>query len=627
MMEIRNSMRQMLRTPVKTVLFLLLIVLSVCLLSLGVNLRIENKESINEFEAGFTTIGTVRQIANTVENTAWWDSAIKENYNWGLPRYDAILPLSILDFDGADYIHRPEKRPFYAAYMPGFVIGAEAEYEAQRINQMERLWFKVIEVQPLEDCVPTQPVRVKVSRVLFGDMYDADEIWFCDHSEKDPPPMLAGKTYVMMVGTYPLSMHPEFGETMESEYIPGGWMESYQVDKDGRKIPGVTGTGRHWLEVTESNYDTQNGRYCLALAEGLNRYIFTIPVRPTNSTNLIMAFYDGYAAIEEGRDISEEEYASGERVCLVQRTFSNNNNLSVGDTLTLPLFCADYIGNMASAYPPGEWGFPRCSPVNAQGELYPIFDSGKYTIVGIYDSRSGAYESNEFNMGGNEVVIPAASVKNSDENNIVAYGPMQAYNTSFQIPNGSIDAFMEKWNEQGIMNLDIEFYDMGYSKLKGGLEAIKSVSIVLLLLGVASTLLILVFFTYMFISKQKKRTAIERSLGLGRVRCGLSLLAGLLLIVIIGSAIGSVIGVASIRAATNAIISTSQTEVFDTFFSAWVNTADKQADLTQVASSSDYAASIFVGLAVILAAMLFAIVGVLGNLKSEPLKLLSTRED
>jgi hypothetical protein len=348
------------------------------------------------------------------------------------------LPITVLDFEGANYIHPPEKRPFYGAYMPGFTISAERDYESQRIMVRENNWFTIIEIQPLEDCVPSQPVRVKLIRTLFGDTHSKDEIWFCNHYEKHPAPMSADKTYIMNVISLPLSTHhAQYGNTSESEYVASsGWMSSSQVDRNGQPVPGIFGSENYWMEMAYDTDDDTQTQFYLAFIEGLRRYMFTIPVKPTNSTNLILAFYNGNATISEGRDISEEEYASGKLVCLVQSNFARNNALSVGDSLTLPLYCSDYNSSSAGNFPPDGSGFPRSCPLNAQGELYPVFSCDTYTIVGIYDSRSGAYESVDFDMGGNEVVIPAASVRNSDENNIISFGPMKHHSTSFKIPVG-----------------------------------------------------------------------------------------------------------------------------------------------------------------------------------------------
>ena len=47
---------------------------------------------------------------------------------------------------------------------------------------------------------------------------------------------------------------------------------------------------------------------------------------------------------------------------------------------------------------------------------------------------------------------------------------MRGATTSFQIPNGTIQEFMDKWDRQGIEDLKITFYDKGYSQLKEGIE-------------------------------------------------------------------------------------------------------------------------------------------------------------
>ena len=620
MKDIQNSIRQTMRTPVRSFLFLCLLALSICLFSLGVHLRLVGEEQMRVFEAGFTTIGTVRQVQNSLETTAHWDAGNQAYSYYSAPVYDSVLPLSVLDFDTENYIHPPEKRPYYGAYNPDFVI---TKNDAARNADLDK-WVPIIEVQSLEDCVPAGPVRVKVTRVLYGELTD-DEIWFCDHFVKDPPPLLASKTYIMMV--QPISLlftHPEHPRKLqfEPEYWARGSIESSQYNKNGEQVADDINIDSYWEEVTEGYYDTPRGKRWFAVMEGLDRFKQTIPVTPTNNTNLLMSFYNGAAIISDGRDITDEEYSSGQRVCLVSRNFAQNNNLSVGDTLNLPLYYTNYRDPAALNFGYDGEGGMSFSLVNAQGELYPIFDSDTYTIVGTYEHYGIG-----FDLGGNEVIVPTASIKHSDEGNILASGPMQAFNTSFQIPNGTIEAFTEAWNKQGISNLDIQFYDKGYTKLKAGMDAMKNVSLVLLLSGVATTLLILVFFSYLFISKQKKRTAIERSLGMSKSRCSLSLLAGMMLLVLLGGFAGGVVGYLVSGVAQEQIIAVSQEHSFDTRYSNWFNNADAQAELELSISEPDPATFAGVSLSVILAAAVVALVGIRGNLRSEPLAMLSARKE
>ena len=71
-MIIRNSFRQILRTPVKTALFLLFIILSSALLALGASLWRISTVNIERYEAAFTTIGTVQQKQTAVETRFSW---------------------------------------------------------------------------------------------------------------------------------------------------------------------------------------------------------------------------------------------------------------------------------------------------------------------------------------------------------------------------------------------------------------------------------------------------------------------------------------------------------------------------------------------------------------------------
>ena len=610
----------MLRTPVRSFLFLCLLALSMCLLLLGIYLRTVSEEQMHTIEAGFTTIGTVRQIQNSLVSSARWDAGSQTYSYYSYPVYDIKIPLSVLDFDAANYIHPPEKRPYYGAYDSSFII---TEDDAARNAQLEEGQL-IIEVQPLEDCVPAGPVRVKIVRVLYGELAD-DEIWFCEHIDKDPTPMLAGKTYVMHVQPMLLSFtHPDHPSEFqyESEYWIANTIASRQYNKNGERVADEIDIDTPWEEVTEGYYNTPRGKRWLAMMEGYQRFKQTIPVTPTNNTNLLMAFYNGDAVVSEGRDITDEEYSSGRRVCLVSRTFAQNNNLHVGDQLTLPLYYANYDSptNLNFSYNGG--GGMSFSLINAKGEVYSVFDSDTYTIVGVYEGYGFG-----FDLGWNEVIIPTAAIMYSDEDNIVAYSPMKASNTSFQIPNGGIEAFMEEWNKLGITNLDIQFFDKGYTKLKAGLDAMKNVSFVLLLSGAATMLLILVFFTYLFISKQKKRTAIERSLGMSKSLCGLSLLAGIMLIVLLGGFSGGAASYLISSAVQEQIIAISQEAYFDTNYSNWVNNADEQAKLDIGISKPDLTTFAGVGVIVALAAAAVALLGIRSNLRSEPLTMLSTRKE
>lgn len=616
-MVIKNSLRQLMRTPVKTFFFLILLVLTVAFFMLGFNLWSVSKKNMDKIESTFTTIGTVQQKATAIATGASWDGWSKTYRYFSHPTYNSLIPPSVLDFEGANYIVKPEKRPYYVAYSSDYVVDENPYTDII----LDSEWL-IVEMQPFEDCVPSAPARMKVTKVLSGDLGYSDEIYFVDFTAEHPKPMYARKTYIIA-----LAYAPGFLDYDLSAFMPGDYPYSTQRKKDGTRIKDLIEVDTVWDEVTEGFYDTPIGRRWLALIEAHDIVKHTIPVIPTQDTNLLMSFFDGNTWISAGRMISKEEFKNGEKVCLVSQYFAENNKLKVGDSLRLPLFSADYRDSSSSTYRQDAYiGSPRGSLLNADGEIYPVFEDSEYEIVGLYQAVQGASSSPDYMPGKNAVVIPSASVKHSDENNILSVGPMMGYSTSFQIPNGTADEYLAAWARQGINDLEINFYDKGYSKLKAGLDAMAATAAILLIAGGATTLLVLLLFCHLFIARQRKRTAIERSLGMATRQCATSLLVGILVVVIPACIIGGLVSGWASGYAYEQINASQTEEAFDTTFSDWVNGGDAQnaADFTMnTRAGMDYA---YMGTLFIPVALLIALIYIRGNLRSEPLMLLSENE-
>ena len=612
-MVIKNSLRQLGRTPVKTLAFLILLSLAVTFSMLGFQLWAGARDNIDRIDKAYMTIGTVEQMGNSVYTDRTWDAEAKSYTYRSYQGYGGIIPESVLDFEGAGYILKPEKRPVYSAYLEGFVMSSEPNWELYFDN-----WFLIAELQPREDCVTDKPVCMDIKSVLCGDLDDfVEEVWFCDHWNDTPTQLYADKTYIMSLQQ---DYHPDFEEGYML-FMPSPGIDTTQRDSSGELVKDpVTWWEYHkdnWDEVTEGYYDTPRGKAWLNLVESVKWRKYTVPVIPTQGTKLLMPFYNGDATIIEGRDISREEYSKGEKVCLVPKEFADNNQLAVGGSLRLPLYIADY-------YSPIQY-FNGGSLLNAKGEIYPVFEDSTYTIVGVYQPLiKSITELSDYDLAENTIIIPSASVKNNDENNIVGLGTMKGYSTSFEIPNGTIDEFSAAWEKQGISSLDIKFFDKGYTKIKAGLDDMMNTASVLLVAGTVITLLILILFCHLFIAKQRKRTAIERSLGMSKGRCIASLLTGILVIVIPACVIGSAISYYLTGYAAEQVTTAHNEQAYDTMYSDWVS-ADAEEEAYTV-SMENSLSNAWVGLWVIPAALMIALVNIRGNLKSEPLRLLGEKE-
>ena len=139
------------------------------------------------------------------------------------------------------------------------------------------------------------------------------------------------------------------------------------------------------------------------------------------------------------------------------------------------------------------------------------------------------------------------------------------------------------------------------------------------------TLLILILFCHLFITKQRKRTAIERSLGMTKKQCAASLLTGILVIVIPACLIGSAISYELTGFAAEKMTAAHTEQAYNTTFSDWVAGADTEDESAEVNMSSSIEKSL-AGLGVIPVAVAIALWNIRTNLKSEPLKLLGEKE-
>lgn len=611
MLLFRNSMRQLFRMRGRVVLFLLLLILASGLCSIGRGFLLMNRARMEAYEDSFMTIGTVEQKADQVKERMIWDAEDKNYHIFNTAVYDSYVPLSVLDFEGADYLSGPERRCFYGSYMP--------EYE---MYDMGMSLSEIVEGSPVEDAVPDHPIAFQVSRILGGQggIREGHVISFCDHYNPEPEKLYADKTYVMSLTYSPgHENQKEFEGDTPSEYIPYPVLGSTQVDVAGNKVPDEVDDDHFCDEVTEGFYDSPMGRRWLNIVGTWDNLRHTFPVTGTNDIYLMMAFYNGNAFISQGREFTEEEYARGDRVCLVSETFAQREGLALGDELPLALQYANYGRTAGRAFAVNTAA--AFTLINAKGEVYPIFEEGDYKIVGMYGGQAGLRD--EYGLAYNEIIIPSRSVKNSDADNILESSPMMGSNTSFCIANGTIDEYMEKWSRLQVPNVEITFYDGGYSELEANINNMKYIARLLLVMGVSMVFMVLGYFSWLFILKQKERTAVERCLGFRKMHSFLSLFSGIFLLILVGSVCGSLAG----SYLSGEIAGRIEKENYydKTFGNSMGTDAGEMAETYE--PEEPLKAAVECALAVVAAGTVIAAAGIYVNLRKEPMKMLAGRDE
>ena len=559
----RNSIRQMCRTPFKLLLLILLTAGCALLLSLGTRLWLETGKQLRQAEETFTTIGMVQQREDAAKISKFWDAGLGI-YSYGNSSvYDQILEESILDFEGVQYLAGPEKRPFYGAYLPDFAL--EKDVQTQLTGEF------LAEISPVEDCVPSEPVQVKIDRVLYGDADGSSKCWFCDHNNPNPRPMEKGKTYLAYL--HPKSSnHTDRGEVI-IECVPQiTSFGSTQCDRQGNKVRGSFADSEKpeqlWYEemleeVTEDFYTSGRGVYWQNYIEAKKKYDKTVHVLPASCLELLPSFHEKEAVVTEGNPISQEEFDAGDEVCMIPQEFAQRNRLRVGDRISLPLYFADY-GNA-----PGASG-QLLGLLNAQGEVYQTFWEAEYRIVGIYQyTPFMEKEDSAKDLSKDIILIPAGSVRASDENNILQYGPMLRGTASFQILNGTIAEFQEAFQKTEYANfLEIQFDDNGYEQVRKELEKVRQTALLLCSTGLLASGAVVFLLVYFFVIKQKRRTSIERSLGMSKKQCRGSLLYGIVLFTFAAAVGGSLLS-GSIYTQTKESLQKENSQEFSRKYSTW----------------------------------------------------------
>lgn len=620
----KNSIKQMIRTPVRTALFFILMVFASLLMTLGICIWSKANQTMAQYEDRFMTIGTVRQIPDSFEQTLLWNAETKDYDVIKKAQYSSYRTPEDLLFPEAEYLAGPEQRALYISYVPEYLT----RYQVQNSDAII-MSSLIAEFSPVEDCIPDESVQIKITKVIGGDpRLEGAVDFFCDHRNPNPEPLYKDKTYVAILD-HGLYIHGKaYEEKMKSknevhiglEYIPGSLETGIRLP-DGSRPEDPFRDGKQIFEVTGNFYDTDAGRRLLNLAQSEGIWQHCQPITGTNHTNLLMSFYNGQSYLWEGRDISEEEYTNGSKVCLASRTFMENNGLSLGDQIKVQLLYTDTEKSAGRRF----WLDGGISfyggLVSETGEPLEVFETSAYTVVGIYDVTVSG-EDSIFDPGTDELIVPMESIEARDGKNLMACGPMTDATASFRIPNGSIDQFLENWTARGIENLEFTFYDGGYSRLKAGIENMKNLSFFLFAAGIILTVLLLFFFSHTFITKQAKRSAIERAIGMRKTQCRWSILSGFILLLLLGSITGAFTGE---RISGRFSVNNTEESYYDETFTAGTVNGDRQINVEEPAETGSSA--IFSILFIFAAGTGTAWIKINGNLKREPMELLSTRQE
>lgn len=603
----KNCGKQILRTPLQSLFIIILIMIVTVMLVVGGNLWVTSERISKAYEEDFITIGTVSQKPDTMQERIRWDAEKGDYLHYKDSIYNQYATEEDLDFSEAAYLVKPEKRAYWGSYAPEYFHVIEGW------SISNSYYYIVAEFTPMEDCIPNESVKIKITKVWAGYTDLEDTVaWFCDHFNRYPKELKAGKTYVAAIEeaawAHGERWEESHGQDRSLDFCPK-MVSATLYTPEGKRIEDPLEM-QGVYELTDGFYETEAGKRLLAAAD-MSSYFHEIqPVVGTNSTDLLLPFYEGSAWVYEGRYPTEEEYAQGSAVCLASRIFAENNGLSVGDKVMTRLCytnCADEVGRNFGYNGGGIWFLP----IGLDGEPLSPFEEKEYSIVGLYDHTQTVK-----GIGRDELIVPLNSIAKKMEN-IVEYGAMTDGNTSFRLENGTIPDFLELTAKYGVNNLVFTFYDRGYSALQEGIQNLRNMSAALLVMGVIAAVILTLQISHIYITKQKRRLAVERLMGMTRKQCQNVSLAGILILLILGTVPGVAAGMAVARQVN---VEDMGQEDFDKKYSNLGLAVETEIDLSSE-GEGDVRVSCAMGALVLLFGMGLSGARVKNMLKGEPLYL------
>lgn len=298
-----------------------------------------------------------------------------------------------------------------------------------------------------------------------------------------------GNRYVFVGRFDPLDDNVKF---YLSDYLTNRWCKAIQPVQDH-----------------PDNYlETEQFAPLRQLIEITNSDSHTFDVVYTDDMSSIMRFAEGNMAITSGCELTKKDSLNKSNVCVVSKVFASNNNLNLGDKITLKLgteLFEQYKGLGAVAATR-----ERYSPPEKTVEL---------EIIGIYtdtDTKRDQLQKPHWGYSINTIFVPK-SLLPVDESKLQnhVFSPSEF---SFTIDNAwNIPLFIENMKKTAPkfeeMGLKIIFYDDGWFDIVDKYKMSMKMSLIAITALSLAVMAVTGFIVYLYIIRKKKEYAIMRALG------------------------------------------------------------------------------------------------------------------
>lgn len=481
-MIFRISGKSILRMPFKTALFTLLIVTVTAFLYLGANTWAASVKMLRDCDENYTTIVSMEYVGENYPSESAYDE-------------DMLSKVSDTDFravasDENVLLWQPTDCSI------GLVDGFTAHFDSVPYRN-----YVVLVVNNIHQYQENGPYYGTLAENLYSyrpidegrGVYIYNDIMEGLDFEPDPDATYVLHGYVVSFSSVSLDVH------LAGFYSHAAALAGVDCDSVAPYMK---------IDSVEALHEDPDNIY-LSIADYYNVMNNKVYVYKTQAPADLEEFNQNKLMITSGRLFTGEEAASGAKVCVITQTLADNRELKVGDSVTLQT--TDNTDRPAAdCY----WG---------AGSLV---NTDTYTVVGIVNYCEG-YQFN--------VYVPSVPASPQPMKYIYKLGQAT-------VKNGTAGAFVEDVTPLLPARVSLNVYDQGYQAVADSLTVIRRASAALSAVALVATLVVLVFFAYLFVQKQSGTVETMRCFGTTRAQTRLYLIFGAGLIALIAVGLGVYIG-------------------------------------------------------------------------------------
>jgi len=573
----KYTLKRLYRTPVKTIIFILLISLSASALSISAGMWKYSYDSIKHSKGAFTTIGVLREIEFTEQI---YVNSVKPKYD-----YELLTKVKQAAAD-SQYTRYTDRREYLMGYNPDMTsVGNLAAnsglfpYAYSIITGVcESVGYSIYASYSAVIKIDKDDLNILPNFVVEDSRYEDIEYISISGTSLTTDlefPFKAGEKYIIYAyingydyenerwqGNFKLQKlgntdyeeyyvlseeekkeHPEYSRNFVYKILDDSMLPCHVLSTDAQSF--LDSGDEKWNEIVNNCRITKRSTEILLTDDMYSIYSFNV----------------GDAFVLTGRAIRKDEYEQGAKVCLINSTFAYYNDLDIGDKIKLSVYESDFVvGNKLIRSPAtgttvGENDSEEYfAPLGYKGQGF--ITEVEYEIVGMYSLPPSAARG-ELLISQNVLIAPSKSIEGDFNTKPVEVEVVRRIDEvihrfkmertsipgsfSVVIENGKTEEFEEEMAVLGYGGM-FYYFDQNYSQISGLLDGYMKTASFIVFISILAWVCIAAVFLSIYMISSRKSLATMLSLGSGRIKAFMSEMTGISLIIFIASIVGLIVG-------------------------------------------------------------------------------------